>query len=144
MDSCGRAELRAILGIMRVLVKPVLFGAGFLAAGLCVASLASGDEIKLKDGKKLYGVIVGYEDNMFRVKTDFGFVLVEKDKIASIVPTGPAGNETATTPAKASKPADAKEKGSAQAESASNAPQVVAPKQKITDALVKPSLPVST
>jgi hypothetical protein len=48
------------------------------------------DEIRLKDGKKLYGVIVAYEDNMFKVKTDFGYVLVEKDKIASIIPTTPA------------------------------------------------------
>ncbi|MGA2483508.1 MAG: hypothetical protein ABSF92_10365 [Candidatus Acidiferrales bacterium] len=52
---------------------------------------AAADEIRLKDGKKLNGNIVGYEDNMFRVKTDFGFVLVEKDKIAAIIPTTPAG-----------------------------------------------------
>jgi hypothetical protein len=52
---------------------------------------ARADEIRLKDGKKLYGVIVAYEDNMFKVKTDYGFVLVEKDKIASIVPSAPAG-----------------------------------------------------
>ena len=57
---------------------------------------ARADEIRLKDGKKLYGVIVAYEDNMFKVKTDFGFVLVEKDKIAAIIPTAPAG--AAATP----------------------------------------------
>src|SRR5260370_42190149 len=33
--------------------------------------------------------MVGYEDNMFKVKTEFGYVLVEKDKIASIVPATP-------------------------------------------------------
>ena len=38
--------------------------------GFC-ASAARADEIRLKDGKKLYGVIVGYEDNMFKVKTDY-------------------------------------------------------------------------
>jgi hypothetical protein len=59
-----------------------------VATGLC-ASATRGDEIRLKDGKKLYGVIVGYEDNMFKVKTDFGYVLVEKDKIASIIPDSP-------------------------------------------------------
>lgn len=58
------------------------------AAGLC-ASAVRADEIRLKDGKKLYGVIVAYEDNMFKVKTDFGYVLVEKDKIASIIPDTP-------------------------------------------------------
>jgi hypothetical protein len=73
-----------------------------LAVALCVtAALTRADEIRLKDGKKLYGVIVAYEDNMFKVKTDYGYVLVEKDKIASIVPSPPA-NETpraAKTPA---------------------------------------------
>src|SRR5690349_23249430 len=68
-----------------------LLYASALAAGLCAAGLgARADEIRLKDGKKLYGVIVAYEDNMFKVKTDYGYVLVEKDKIASIVPSTPA------------------------------------------------------
>src|SRR5271166_2863149 len=61
-----------------------------LATSLNATSVCA-DEIRLKDGKKLYGVIVSYEDNMFKVKTDFGYVLVEKDKIASIVPSTPAG-----------------------------------------------------
>ncbi len=56
-----------------------------LAVALCACAFATvADEIRLKDGKKLYGVIVAYEDNMFKIKTDYGFVLVEKDKIASI------------------------------------------------------------
>ncbi len=59
-------------------------------AGCALALPAAADEIRLKDGKKLYGVIVAYEDDMFKVKTDFGYVLVEKDKIASIIPTTPA------------------------------------------------------
>src|SRR2546423_9284187 len=62
-----------------------------LAAACALAVPCFGDEIRLKDGKKLYGVIVAYEENMFKVKTDFGYVLVEKDKISSIVPTTPAG-----------------------------------------------------
>ncbi|HXM91541.1 MAG TPA: hypothetical protein VN974_08325 [Candidatus Dormibacteraeota bacterium] len=71
---------------------------------------AQADEIRLKDGQKLYGVIVSYEDNMFKVKTDFGFVLVEKDKIASIVPNVTAGRNAAKVepPAAAEKPAAAK------------------------------------
>jgi len=62
-----------------------------LTAACALALPCLADEIRLKDGKKLYGVIVAYEENMFKVKTDFGYVLVEKDKIASIVPTTPAG-----------------------------------------------------
>lgn len=75
----------------------VLPNRGFRLALLCAFAVAalpvSADEIRLKDGKKLYGVIVAYEENMFKVKTDFGYVLVEKDKIASIIPTAPANTE---------------------------------------------------
>jgi hypothetical protein len=87
---------RAILGL-----------AALLFAGACagiLANTAHADEIRLKDGKKLHGVIVAYEDNMFKVKTDFGYVLVEKDKIASIIPDTPAeeagSNATAKPAAK--------------------------------------------
>ena len=70
---------------------------GFRLTLLCALTLAAtpvcADEIRLKDGKKLYGVIVAYEENMFKVKTDFGFVLVEKDKIASIIPAVPTSSE---------------------------------------------------
>src|SRR5258706_4326656 len=75
----------------------VFFNRSFLLAVICGVLLAaipgSADEIRLKDGKKLYGVIVAYEENMFKVKTDFGYVLVEKDKIASIIPAAPASSE---------------------------------------------------
>jgi len=70
------------------------------------ARTSRADEIRLKDGKKLYGVIVAYEDNMFKVKTDFGYVLVEKDKIAQIIPSTPAeATPPKTNPAPATKPA---------------------------------------
>lgn len=66
-----------------------------------LASSAKADEIRLKDGKKLYGVIVGYENDMFKVKTDYGYVMVEKDKIASIIPVAPAAkSEADSTPKK--------------------------------------------
>jgi len=89
---------------------PFFLVATVLALSVLACS-ARADEIRLKDGKKLYGVIVAYEDNMFKVKTEYGYVLVEKDKIASIVPTTPpakpepdsAKKDTAQHP---SKPAD--------------------------------------
>jgi hypothetical protein len=115
---------------MRVPAKQLL-----LVAALCAtASRTFGDEIKLKDGKKLYGVIVGFEDNMFRVKTDYGFVLVEKDKIASIVPTGPGGEAPGT--------AGNAKSGGKPTEGRSHDSSADAPGQaKISGAPVKPSLP---
>jgi len=91
------------------------------AAMLCLlpicglASAARGDEIRLKDGKKLYGVFVAYEDDMFKIKTDFGYVLVEKDKIASIVRSTPAAAATAKSEPK---PVTKQEKGASTAEPA--------------------------
>jgi hypothetical protein len=80
-----------------------------------LALSARADEIRLKGGKKLYGVIVAYEDNMFKVKTDFGYVLVEKDKIESIIPSTPAGKpEEATAPKKDAAKNPAKPDGDSQ------------------------------
>ena len=76
---------------MRVPVKrgPFVFAAAFLVLSALACS-ALADEIRLKSGRKLYGVIVGYEDDMFKIKTDDGYELVRKDKIESIIPTVPA------------------------------------------------------
>src|SRR5258708_25149616 len=72
-----------------------------LALALCaIAVPARADEIRLKGGRKLYGVIVAYEDNMFKVKTEYGYELVEKDKIESIIPSTPAGKPEAPSTAK--------------------------------------------
>jgi hypothetical protein len=77
-----------------------LFAAALALEISALTLSARADEIRLKDGKKLYGVIVAYEDNMFKVKTDYGYVLVEKDKIASIVPSTPAGKPEAASATK--------------------------------------------
>jgi len=52
-----------------------------------LAATAAADEIRLKDGTKIIGTIVGFEDNSFKVQTAYGFALVRKDKVAAIVPS---------------------------------------------------------
>lgn len=52
--------------------------------------IARSDELKLKDGTKITGTIVGFEDNSFRVKTSYGFAVVQKDQVVSIIVTDPA------------------------------------------------------
>jgi hypothetical protein len=42
------------------------------------------DEIRLKDGTKITGTIVGFENDSFRVETSYGFALIRKDKVADI------------------------------------------------------------
>jgi hypothetical protein len=51
---------------------------------LSSALVARTDELKLKDGTKIVGTIVGYEENSFRVKTNYGFAVVQKDQVVSI------------------------------------------------------------
>ena len=122
------------------MLRPSKKRALFLAAAFAAmfAASAHADEIRLKDGKKLYGVIVAYEDNMFKVKTDYGYVLVEKDKIAAIVPNTPAG----TDPKAASQPAKNEPAAPAPATSTPSTTEASA-KAKIPSANVRPSIPAA-
>src|SRR5258708_5800304 len=139
-------------------MKRDLLTIAILAGAMSVGALsARADEIRLKDGKKLYGVIVAYEDNMFKVKTDFGYVLVEKDKIASIIPAAPSRKKEAAAessqPSKDSQPkpepgvASSAEPTAANASVKSAVPGAAEKREKaatkITNAGVKPELPVS-
>lgn len=124
-----------------------------LTLGLAVFP-ARADEIRLKDGKKLYGVIVAFEDNMFKVKTDFGYVLVEKDKISSIVPSTPATPKLEPAakkepPAETPKPATNSQPAAEPAVATSKDPSPTVtnasskPSAKITNAAVRPELPAN-
>ena len=55
-----------------------------LGAALFVAGSAPAEELTLQDGKKITGTIVGFENGMFKVETEFGFALIRKDKVQSI------------------------------------------------------------
>src|ERR1700716_3360670 len=55
-----------------------------LLAALSNAAAARADEIRLKDGTKISGTIVGFENDSFRVETSYGFALIRKDKVADI------------------------------------------------------------
>jgi hypothetical protein len=55
-----------------------------LLAALITTAVARADEIRLKDGTKISGTIVGFENDSFRVETAYGFALILKDKVADI------------------------------------------------------------
>ena len=68
----------------------ILLGLGFV---LAFAPAIRAEELVLKDGKKIVGAIVGYEGDMFRVQTEYGFALIRKDMVASIkIEPGSSGN----------------------------------------------------
>jgi hypothetical protein len=55
-----------------------------MAAALLAPHILRADDIKLKDGSRISGTIVGFEENSFKVKTSFGFAIVQKDQVVSI------------------------------------------------------------
>src|SRR6266478_3888466 len=151
---CPRSQLRQPAAKAHTRTMGALSNRGVRLASLfafCLAVTlpAAADEIRLKDGKKLYGVIVAYEENMFKVKTDFGYVLVEKDKIASIIPAAPTASEA--QPAKAPANAQLKAESAVAADGGSSPNNANSGKQnkkdktegKISAAAVKPELPAN-
>jgi hypothetical protein len=78
----------------------------FLLALLLIAVAVRADEIRLKDGTKITGTIVGFEDGAFKVQTSYGFALVRKDQIAEIIPSAPKPAPAPPAPKPTAKPAD--------------------------------------
>lgn len=85
-----------------------------LASLFALAPQARADEIRLKNGAKIVGTIVGYDDGVFKIETSYGYALIRKDSIAEIVPdkapdTAPdtSGSAAASSPAPAAAPAPA-------------------------------------
>jgi hypothetical protein len=87
-----------------------LISLAIVAAAAFAPRAASADEIKLKDGTKITGTIVGFEENSFKVKTSYGFAEVQKDQVVSIEIAEPA------------KKPDAKEKSAADPSAEKTAP----------------------
>lgn len=65
--------------------RQILFTA-ILPAALVALGVrpSAADDLKLKDGTTVSGSIVGFEDGSFKVRTSYGYALVEKDKVLSI------------------------------------------------------------
>src|SRR5713226_10367114 len=68
-EACCRIAAFAILILMRPRAIPGLALLGVLVWGVA----ARADEFRLKDGTKISGTIVGYENDSFKVETAFGF-----------------------------------------------------------------------
>jgi hypothetical protein len=111
-----------------------------LAIALLFVAVARADEFHLKDGTTIVGVIVGYQGNSFRVKTSYGFALVDRDSIASITVSKP--NPPDKKAAKSSAPEKAKSADSASSQaSASKNENVVASKREESAKAVRDAKP---
>jgi hypothetical protein len=92
-------------------------GRTLLCAALAwsLARVARAEDLKLKDGTKISGTIVGFEDNSFKVKTSYGFALVQKDQVVMISLADAAKGPTEKLPATADAKTPSTEKPKAEA-----------------------------
>src|ERR1700689_3016680 len=92
--------------------RQILSAAIPLAAILLLAArTAPADELKLKDGTTISGTIVGFEENSFKVKTSYGYAVVQKDEVVSITVSNSdktAAEKNAATPKETAVPAKSK------------------------------------
>lgn len=116
------------------------------AALLMFCATAAADELRLKDGSKVIGTVVGFEDGAFKVETTYGFALVKKEKVATIIfsDAKPEAKESA----KAKKPdppppatASAPPTSSPAANTTAPAPQQTAPAPQNATAAPPPATP---
>jgi hypothetical protein len=92
-----------------------------MPAVLLAPHAARADELNLKDGTKIAGTIVGFEGNSFKVKTSYGYALVQKDQVSSInmADAAKAHSEKKPEPAAEKLPAPEKPAAALASESAS-------------------------
>lgn len=131
--------------------RTILIGASVLLFWAAVRA----DDIKLKDGSKISGSIVGFDDNSFKVQTSYGFALVRKDQVVSITvsnPAKPGANKSdadAHVAAESSNPSkaasSAKEKASTPAASdiSNEKPKTLASATPESSASIKPAAPAA-
>jgi len=115
----------------------------FWAVAACALAprVASADDLKLKDGSKISGTIVGFEDNSFKVKTSYGFALVQKDQVVSIGVSDAPATSAEKKPAPAEEKAPAPEKPKVEAAVGPSAPVPAAPASKSPSLSAPPPMP---
>ncbi len=67
------------------ILRRAIRGAALLALAWLAVRPARADQFILKDGRKISGTLVSFQDGMFRVRTQFGFALIRKDKLSRVI-----------------------------------------------------------
>ncbi len=119
--------------------RPGTFGLlGLTVAVWMAMPSAAAEELVLKNGQKIVGTIVGYENDMFRVETDYGFVLVRKDKVETVNFSGGPKTEAAKKAKSIFSPSPASASPPAPAEKVSRATAVQVPEVPASNGAVAP------
>src|SRR5690348_1222453 len=131
--------------------RTILIGASVLLFWAAVRA----DDIKLKDGSKISGSIVGFDDNSFKVQTSYGLALVRKDQVVSITvsnPVKPGANKSDAdaavaaenaNPSKAASSAKGKASTPAASDISNEEPKTLASATPESSASIKPAAPAA-
>src|ERR1700683_3542032 len=95
------------------------------------------DDLKLKDGSTISGTIVGYEANSFKVKTSYGYAVVQKDQVVSIGISAAAAAPVEKSPEPAAEKSPPAEKPKTESVKAAPPPPLPAMAGSQPDAVVK-------
>lgn len=106
------------------------------AGALLISGAVRADELKLKDGSKIVGAIVGYEENSFKVRTSYGYALVQRGQVLSI-----SISDAGPKPDAEKKPEPAAEKPTAPAKPAKT--ETASASSAATSAVSSPATPAS-
>jgi hypothetical protein len=114
-----------------------------LVAVAAAATPARAEEFTLENGQKIVGTVVGFENGMFKVETEFGYALVRKDRVRSIT-FSPASKDAAAKQAgEKGKPAAGKFVVPASEGGDKNAPAAPPTEPVAESALAKPVAPAA-
>ncbi len=128
-----------------------LLGTAALVLPVCVAMSAvllaprqlRADDLKLKDGSKISGTIVGFEENSFKVKTSYGFAVVQKDQVVSIAMSDAPKVAAEKSPEPAAEKTSPAEKPKSESVKAASAPPLPAMAGATAEPVAKAAPPAS-
>jgi hypothetical protein len=122
-----------------------------VAALSLLALSARADDLKLKDGSKISGTIVGFDDNSFKVQTSYGFAMVRKDQVVSIslsdsakTDAGKPGMKSTADAATSSGASDSALPHATQNIAAPSSPAAPLPKPVSSASVAAPAIPASS
>src|SRR5271170_4304682 len=116
----------------------VLAACAVLAGGVCA------DELHLKDGSVVNGTIVGFDENSFKVKTNYGYAIVRRDQVVSIEVRDPDADAAKKPDPSAKPPAPSAPAPTSSTFPSANGAPATPPQARRPVAVVPPSSPKTT
>jgi hypothetical protein len=127
----------SFLGNAALFLPVCAITSAFIFVALLAPRATRADDLKLKDGSTISGTIVGYEANSFKVKTSYGYAVVQKDQVVSIGISAAAAAPVEKSPEPAAEKAPSAENSKTESVKAATLPPLPAMAGSQPDAIAK-------